>query len=449
MRSETYVLIAIFLVAIVVRIYLEPIPFYSTAPFDADKVAFDGYYQIANNLLLGHGFSIENEAPYSPDAERTPLYPLFVAGIFKIFHGPQLLFLIQAMLGAMTAVIAYFIAKEFLSPGFAAGVGFLTALEPYTAYLTGLIMTETVFTFLFLLGFYVFLRSIGKKNIFLIASAGILLGAATLVRPTIQYLPFAFLIVMWLSWKHADAKFFKHAALFIGIFLLVLFPWLVRNYQVFGVPQISDSPDKNLYGYLAPSIMALEKNTSYADSAQSYFLQHGITEAQVNFKNAPQTRAIAIQTIAQYPQGLAESIVVTMWTFFTNDAYASMLSNIGYAVSFSHPPVLALLLHPQEFVSFLSSTARGVDWVPIVGRVFWILVSIAAIVGGVIWTRQKASPAFLLIIGTIAYFALTTVVVGLGATGRYRIPVEPLIFVLVLYALQTIFQKRPHGLEPV
>jgi hypothetical protein len=63
--------------------------------------------------------------------------------------------------------------------------------------------------------------------------------------------------------------------------------------------------------------------------------------------------------------------------------------------------------------------------------------------------KRRFEPGFLTILGAIAYFALTTIVIGLAVNGRFRVPVDPLIFILALYALETVFKKRPHGLKPV
>ena len=42
----------------------------------------DGYYEIAENLIAGNGFSKEIRSPFIPDSIRAPIYPLFLAGFF-------------------------------------------------------------------------------------------------------------------------------------------------------------------------------------------------------------------------------------------------------------------------------------------------------------------------------------------------------------------------------
>src|SRR6185436_5522445 len=65
-----------------------------------------GYHALALNLLEGHGFSLNTDPPYVPDAIRTPAYPLFVAVIYAVSgRNPLHVALIQGVLDSFTAVI--------------------------------------------------------------------------------------------------------------------------------------------------------------------------------------------------------------------------------------------------------------------------------------------------------------------------------------------------------
>src|SRR4051812_3387573 len=44
------------------------------------------YHQIAVNLLSRYTYSCEVSPPFATDANRPPLYPLFLAGIYSISH---------------------------------------------------------------------------------------------------------------------------------------------------------------------------------------------------------------------------------------------------------------------------------------------------------------------------------------------------------------------------
>lgn len=43
------------------------------------------YDPIARNLASGHGFSKSKQAPYLPDDFDQPVYPLFIAAIYRLF----------------------------------------------------------------------------------------------------------------------------------------------------------------------------------------------------------------------------------------------------------------------------------------------------------------------------------------------------------------------------
>src|SRR3989344_20499 len=86
----------------------------------------DGYYRISENLLKGNGFSIYT--PPVPDSVRTPLYPLFMAGIAYLFKTYLAVAIIQILIGSGVAVLGYHISRYFLSSNFhRLIIGFLLA----------------------------------------------------------------------------------------------------------------------------------------------------------------------------------------------------------------------------------------------------------------------------------------------------------------------------------
>jgi len=65
-----------------------------------------GYHQIARNLLDGHGFSLQAGPPYRPDSVRTPLYPAFVALVYAAAGPhPEAVVPVQAALDGLTALL--------------------------------------------------------------------------------------------------------------------------------------------------------------------------------------------------------------------------------------------------------------------------------------------------------------------------------------------------------
>lgn len=440
--------ILIFVIALLWRIFLEPIPFYTAGAIDVHSVSFDGYLDVAENVLRGNGLTM-TDAPL-PDSGRGPIYPLFIAGVLWVFGSVKALFLVQAALGSAAAVVSYFIARHFLAAKWALAVGLAVALEPYTAYVSGVIFSESVFMILFLPAILLLLHHLEERSVSKLATASILLGLAMLVRPIIQFLPFALLAVFWLHHKSFSRIFFKDAAvLFCGV-LLIVTPWLVRNYIVFGTVQFSDSAVKNYYGFLAPSTIAVDEGISYEEAAQPFFAKYGPIPDPISAERGKEMTKIATMTIAERPLGFVKLIGVTQWAFFMNTAYASMLMNHGFRVDVTRPPLSTIFTAPKDALTYFQKVATTSAIIPIGGMFVRIAITFFMLGGILLWIlRRGLTPAFALIAGLIAYFALLTSVDGLAVNGRFRVPVDTFILTTALYALYSMFQKRPDGDKPI
>ena len=81
--SQRRKIILIFLVAFAFRLFLiKYIPY----PFFPERIDDAHSYDIMGlNILQGNGFSGDENPPYKPTIRRTPVYPIFLAGIYAIF----------------------------------------------------------------------------------------------------------------------------------------------------------------------------------------------------------------------------------------------------------------------------------------------------------------------------------------------------------------------------
>src|SRR5690242_21674711 len=73
------------------------------------------YAQIAVNVLEQHVFSHESQPPYVPSIIRLPGYPLFLAGVYKIFgHGNNTAVrVVQAVIDTLTCVLIALVAFQW------------------------------------------------------------------------------------------------------------------------------------------------------------------------------------------------------------------------------------------------------------------------------------------------------------------------------------------------
>ncbi|MBN1250449.1 MAG: hypothetical protein JXC32_22485, partial [Anaerolineae bacterium] len=73
----------------------------------------EGFHLLAVNLLDGKGFAIGWEPPLCPTAVRTPLYPLFVAGMYALLGRlPERVVLLQVLLEVLTTALVMALVRE-------------------------------------------------------------------------------------------------------------------------------------------------------------------------------------------------------------------------------------------------------------------------------------------------------------------------------------------------
>jgi 4-amino-4-deoxy-L-arabinose transferase-like glycosyltransferase len=167
-----------------------------------------------------------------PTAHWPPGYPLVLAGVYRI-TGDSLLagYLLNAVLGSVSVVLVYLVGlKAFGRPAALLGA-LLLALWPNNVYASSLILTEPLFTALLLLIIVVTAYLLlGQRTPTLrsAAVAGLLLGAASLVRGEALALLLVIgpiLLVRWRSWRRT----FGVLAVILAGMAVVVGPWTIRN----------------------------------------------------------------------------------------------------------------------------------------------------------------------------------------------------------------------------
>src|SRR3990167_5935944 len=114
-------------------------------------VELENYYKLGNNILAGHGFSAALEPPFFPDSLRGPLYPGFIAVILYLGGSLWAVMLAQIIIGSAIPLLGRRISYKIIPDRrVAILVGLALAVEPLTARLAAVLLTETLFIFLFL-----------------------------------------------------------------------------------------------------------------------------------------------------------------------------------------------------------------------------------------------------------------------------------------------------------
>lgn len=218
-----------------------------------------GYDLLATNLLNGHGFTMNSENPYCPDTLRTPVYPMFLAGIYHLFGRDfQIVFIFQSLLDVITAVIVYRLTYSLSR--FRPRTTALFVLVVYGCSLSqwhyaNLLLTESLLTCLLALSVWFYWLTTRTQRKWYAVLCGVLLALAVLCKPNYQWMliaiPIGFLMQSW-EWR----KRVMIGAIVTASIIMVLMPWLVRNHQLYGRVFLSQTYQENLARVSAVATLA-------------------------------------------------------------------------------------------------------------------------------------------------------------------------------------------------
>ncbi|MGE5204720.1 MAG: ArnT family glycosyltransferase, partial [Chlamydiota bacterium] len=195
--------------------------------------------RIASAVASGKGFSSPFPGFSGPTAWLGPVYPLLVAGVFKIFgiYTPAsalTVMAINSVFSALTCLAIYLIGKELFGATVGVLAAWLWAVMPYTINWSFWIWETSVSTFLLTLLFWLTLRLARQPRPRTWALYGLLWGVLALTNAScLSFLPVA---AIWIWYRQRrDGQFrFLHAAASALLFVLMISPWIVRNYVVMG-----------------------------------------------------------------------------------------------------------------------------------------------------------------------------------------------------------------------
>ncbi len=198
----------------------------------AKEPVWDGhYYHVgAARIAAGLGYSedvlVRGVSVWKPWAH----YPVGYSGLLSLFYRlveNQLLVapLLNAVLGAGTAILVHRVALRYLGASRARVAGGIAALHPGLIAYCPLVMTEIPSGFLLMLLVWTLLRFRGGWQAGVLA--GVILGVLTLMRPASLLL----VPLVALSEARPVGKAVLRAALALGVALVVVAPWTLRNCQ--------------------------------------------------------------------------------------------------------------------------------------------------------------------------------------------------------------------------
>lgn len=359
------------------------------------------YFGAASRIAAGLGYSERNILT----AFWPPGWPGMLAMIFN-FSGPSVLaaqifnlFLCATASAWLTYDIGRRVFRSELTGRFAL---LLFAVYPNNAAYVALIMTEVFFTFLLLLGCWLLFFF---RNSWALIAAGIVFGLSMLVKAQALVIVLLLLGYQWLRDQANRRGILNHATLVTAVALLIIVPWTVRNYLVFGeIVVVSTNGGLTLLTGNNPS--------AQGDYTQDDPLVNSIyrdIQNQVEVDREAKRRALA--WIRENPIQFVKLVPLKIWRLWAPDGESEWAFQAGY-------------IRYSEFVFFF----RLVRYC---NQAYYVLLIIGFLVAGYYLVcgsyRALPPPTYWWIAPYIIAAFLTAIAVIFSGQSRFHYPVMPFV----------------------
>jgi 4-amino-4-deoxy-L-arabinose transferase-like glycosyltransferase len=400
----------------------------ATPPGDAP-----GYFLLAANLFHHGVFSQSAAAPFLPDAFRTPGYPGFLwlilvpTGFSKVAVAA-----VQSILHALTGLLlARLGGKAFGSRRIGFGAAVLWSLAPLPAVFAGMLLSEILFTFVFVLFLWILLHPTPVRA----GIGGAVLGLGILIRPIAVVVAPAALPALWAG-SNIRQALAKSALLGVAL-LAIVGPWVYRNAAVFGKPSLAAVQGYNLLEYNAAGYVSVRDGISLADARrivdaeyQLYLQNENIRPATMAEESDAMTAA-ALRILAADP---VRSVLFNGWTSLN-----IFRPGVSYFIMFLDPGGLT----PMDLAEGeLSPAASHLDR----PAILLATILLTAFYGGL---YLLAGAGLLRLIRNrnwrlLAWFGLPCLLLfyapGIANNARFRIPLEPVLCLLAAVGLGALIE---------
>lgn len=357
---------------------------------------------IAYSLAVGKGFSSPFRADTGPTAWTTPVYPLLVAGIFRVFGVYTFSSYVAAVLlnivfSTLACVPVFLAGKRIAGVAVAAVAAWLWAVFPNAIIFTVSIWDVSLSALLVATILWATLRLAESRGFGAWLAYGLLWGFVVMTNATLVAL-----LPVLLGWLIYRTRRLAGAAFALGIVILCCVPWAVRNYSVF-------------HAFIPlRSVMGLQLWMGNNEQTQGRWAGalHPIDNS------ADRERYLKIGEVEYMEEKKREA-----FRFMLADPWREAgLMGRRFVVFWSGGS-----LHPvDEFWESHSPRIRGL-------LLFNVLAALGALGGIVALVREHSRHAFPAMIFPIVYPLAAYLTL---ASARYRLPVDPVVLLLTAVAIK-------------
>ena len=392
----------------------------------------------------------------------TPLYPAFLS-IFLSFvpidYASELIVVVQHIMGLILVCIFYLIARHFLE----ARAAFLAALmlnfNVLLLYYENVIQTEILFVFLLIITLFFSIHTNKGQPLWRFFVIGILIGTLCLCRPIAQFLPIVFGIHAALTSKTQAQRLLRVTAV-LGGFSLLLSPWIIFQWQVFGTPTISLGKGLNLFlrVYEVDKIpikedtrfrrlkKIYEETRAQSNKRYVYFEVRNKIARDLNKRAAAVDDLMfrfALEGLFAYPKRFALKTVKQIGAYFFGPRESIRFCKSGKREFLCSQRGPALF----HWAFFKQGTERSIGAQNFLQFFFSYfsfpsyMISILALLGivSVMW-KGRVNVDYFLLLMIIGYFALVSCLLNVPQD-RYRLPIDPILILFGVEGVLLLLQR--------
>ncbi len=438
LKRQYWPWVALFFLALLVRLAYLFISIHTYGDGDLVQAisAADGYFTVSQNIIEGHGLTDSAAPPYIPYSFRPPLYHYFIAGAYWLLGGYWGVILLQILIASVLPLLGVAIARNLVERAWITWTsGVLLALEPSAVLYSTFFYAETFFMFWFSLSILLLFAYLRQGRLWQLMASGLLLGLATLTRPTTQFLPIVIMgAMLYFGFTYLTRRHILHILAYAAAFIIVLLPLLYRNYSIWGVADLSPQMGVNLHMTLLPTVYSIERGTTFQAEFAALEASGLKGPNSANLLEGKEYKKRAIPLLLAHPRALALSMLNSGLSFFTLDGVFDFLRHVRIRPPemIGRPSLVALATDPVGVAKYFGRNIMSPLFFILMGRLLWIGITVAFIAEAIRRFWRPASLESRIAVLIVLYFALTALITGFGLSARYRLPVNALIVPLAL-----------------
>lgn len=374
-----------------------------------------------------------------PDAAINPGFPLFIVPFLGeewrqgttsgVYASIMPVIDVQTLLGSLTILLVYLVGRLALGAWTGVAAATLTAISPHLVNINIYFLTEPLFILVFWCAMLLLAQAAVRSDSrsLLVLWGGLAMGLATMVRPTVQYLPFLLAALALL----AAPRDWRRPACFIGAFLLLPTLWAVRNLAATGA---ASDP----FGMIATIQVGAYPGFMFNGMPESLGIPYHFDPVLTDYTSLQRTLAVVAERARAAPGEYLHWYLVgkplALFSWETTPIGSDLPKDLLIAGDiYQYPtPVSPYASRPLFIATYLISKLLYVPCL-VLAALGAVLAWIPSLHAG----RGQGLMVMRLLSLTLAY------VIGIHMIGspfpRYAIPFQPILYLLALGTIATLW----------